>query len=108
MDAGVSFFLDLTEEDEGLEPYELLLLEEAAARGRTVAYHRLAIPDLDTPTTERMSEIQRIIAEDAPYVFLFYQKTWSGQNKRIGGIDPKPVGITWNSLDWHILEDPGQ
>ena len=62
LDAGVSFFLDLTEEDEGLEPYELLLLEEAAARGRTVAYHRLAIPDLDTPTTERMSEIQRIIA----------------------------------------------
>jgi protein-tyrosine phosphatase len=62
LDAGVSFFLDLTEEDEGLEPYEPLLLEETVARGRTATYHRLAIPDLDTPTTERMSEIQRIIA----------------------------------------------
>jgi hypothetical protein len=62
LDAGATFFLDLTEEDEGLEPYEPLLWEEAVARGRTVAYHRLAIPDLDTPTTERMSEIQRIIA----------------------------------------------
>src|SRR5574341_1286658 len=62
LDASVSFFLDLTEEDEGLEPYEPLLLEEAIARGRTVVYHRLAIPDLDTPTTERMSEIQRVIA----------------------------------------------
>jgi peptide/nickel transport system substrate-binding protein len=57
---------------------------------------------------EKFAEIQQILADDVPYVFLYYSKTWSGQNKRIGGIDPKPVGIAWNSLDWHILEDPGQ
>jgi peptide/nickel transport system substrate-binding protein len=57
---------------------------------------------------EKYGEIQRIIAEDAPYVFLWYSKTWSGQNKRIAGIDPKPVGIGWNFNDWYILEDAGQ
>ncbi len=62
LNAGVSFFLDLTEEDEGLEPYEPLLREEAVLRERTVIYQRLSIPDLDTPATERMNEIQRMIA----------------------------------------------
>lgn len=57
---------------------------------------------------EKFGEIQRILAEDAPYVFLYYSKTWSGQNNRIGGIEPKPVGIGWNSLDWYIRADAGQ
>jgi peptide/nickel transport system substrate-binding protein len=57
---------------------------------------------------EKYGEIQRIIAEEMPYVFLWNQKTWSGQNNRIGGIDPKPLGIGWNSNDWYIREDAGQ
>jgi len=61
LDAGVDFFLDLTEEGEGLEPYATLLEEEAMARDRRVVYQRLPIPDLDAPTTERMSEIQQTI-----------------------------------------------
>lgn len=51
---------------------------------------------------EKYQAVQRIIAADAPYVFLFYQKTWSGQNNRIQGIIPKALGIGWNSLDWYI------
>ncbi len=50
-------------------------------------------------------EIQRILAEDMPYVFLYYSKTWSGQSNRVAGIDPKPVGIAWNSLEWYIVEE---
>ncbi len=53
---------------------------------------------------EKYQEIQQIIAEEAPYIFLFYKKSWSGQNNRILGIDPKPLGIGWNSLDWYVEE----
>jgi hypothetical protein len=63
LDAGVNFFLDLTEEGEGLEPYAQLLEEEAMARDRGVAYRRLPIPDMDVPTTDRMLEIQQTIEE---------------------------------------------
>jgi peptide/nickel transport system substrate-binding protein len=52
----------------------------------------------------KYQEIQRIVAEEAPYVFLFYQKAWSGQNTRIQGIIPKTLGIGWNSDDWYIEE----
>lgn len=53
---------------------------------------------------EKYQEIQRIIAEDAPYVFLFYNKSWSGQNNRIQGIEPTALGIGWNFEDWYIEE----
>jgi peptide/nickel transport system substrate-binding protein len=53
---------------------------------------------------EKYGEIQRIIAEDAPRIFLFYGKSWSGQNKRIQGIEPAVLGIGWNSEDWFIEE----
>lgn len=52
----------------------------------------------------KYQEIQRILAEDAPMVFLYYSKAWSGQNNRVRGIEPKPVGITWNNLDWYLEE----
>jgi protein-tyrosine phosphatase len=61
LDAKVDFFLDLTEEEEGLEPYAQLLEEEAMARDRRVVYRRLPIRDMDVPTTERMLEIQQTI-----------------------------------------------
>jgi peptide/nickel transport system substrate-binding protein len=53
---------------------------------------------------EKYQEIQRMIAEDAPYIFLFYQKQWSGQNNRIKGIEPTALGIGWNLEDWYIEE----
>lgn len=53
---------------------------------------------------EKYQEVQRIIAEESPYVFLFYRKAWSGQNNRIKGIEPTALGIGWNSEDWYIEE----
>ena len=53
---------------------------------------------------EKYGEAQRLIAEDAPYVFLYYSKGWSGQNERIQGIEPTALGIGWNSEDWYIEE----
>jgi peptide/nickel transport system substrate-binding protein len=57
---------------------------------------------------EKYGQVQQIIAEEAPYIFLYYQKAWSGQSKRVEGIIPKPLGIGWNSDDWFIRADPGQ
>ena len=51
---------------------------------------------------EKFGEIQKIIADESPYIFLFYRKSWSGINKRIQGIEPTPLGIGYNSLDWYI------
>jgi peptide/nickel transport system substrate-binding protein len=56
----------------------------------------------------KYQEIQSILAEEAPYIFLFYNKTWSGQNNRIQGIDPRPLGISWNFEDWYIVEEPSE
>lgn len=57
---------------------------------------------------EKYGQVQKIIADEAPYIFLYYQKAWSGQSKRVQGIDPKPLGIGWNSDEWFIRADPGQ
>jgi peptide/nickel transport system substrate-binding protein len=53
---------------------------------------------------EKYQEIQKILADDVPYIFLFYNKTWSGQNNRIQGIEPTTLGIGWNTEDWFIEE----
>jgi len=57
---------------------------------------------------ERYQEIQRIIAEESPYIFLYYQKRWSGENDRIKGIEPTALGIGWNMEDWYIEEVPAE
>jgi len=61
LDAGVNYFLDLTEEGEGHKPYESLLLEEAKKREQTIIYQRLAVPEQGAPTTSQMREIQRAV-----------------------------------------------
>jgi peptide/nickel transport system substrate-binding protein len=57
---------------------------------------------------QKYQEIQKIIAQDSPYIFLFYEKAWSGQNKRIQGIQPTALGIGWNSEDWYIAQEPAK
>jgi peptide/nickel transport system substrate-binding protein len=57
---------------------------------------------------QKYAEIQQILAEDAPYMFLFYQKSWSGQNKRVKGIEPTALGIGWNFEDWYIEGGPAK
>jgi peptide/nickel transport system substrate-binding protein len=55
---------------------------------------------------EAFGEIQRILAEDSPYIFLFYNKAWQGINNRISGIEPTPLGIGYNFNDWYMREAP--
>ena len=88
----MTFFLDLTEEDEGLEPYALLLQEEAIKRDQKVVHRRLPITDLDVPTTEQMSEIQQTIATALEAGQTIYVHCWGG------------VGRTGTVLGCYLVE----
>jgi hypothetical protein len=58
LEAGVTFFLDLTEAGEyGLEAYAPWLDQEAAALGLEVEHRRTPIRDRGTPTPEAMTHI---------------------------------------------------
>ena len=47
-------------------------------------------------------EIQRIMSEESPYVFLTYSKSYIGVSNRIGGIEPTALGIGWNRERWFV------
>lgn len=50
LEAGVSYFLDLTEPGEyAIKPYTPILLEEASALDRSGEHLRIAIADCSTP-----------------------------------------------------------
>jgi peptide/nickel transport system substrate-binding protein len=53
---------------------------------------------------EKYQVVQRLLAEDVPYIFLYYGKAWSGQSKRVQGIDPKLLGISWNRDNWYLAK----
>ena len=58
LDAGVTLFLDLTEEGEkALPSYVPALRAEAKARGHMVEHRRMPIPDFETPTADQMRDI---------------------------------------------------
>ena len=47
-------------------------------------------------------EIQRILAEDQPYIFLYANKAYEGVSNRLGGIVPSPLGLDWNLEQWYV------
>jgi protein-tyrosine phosphatase len=63
LEAGITFFVDLTEKGEyGLNPYATLLLEEAGRfPNQRIEYRRLPIQDISTPEPELMEEILALI-----------------------------------------------
>ncbi len=46
-------------------------------------------------------EIQKLIAEEQPYIFLWTRESLAGVNKRIKSIDPGPLDIGWNLEQWY-------
>ena len=60
---GIRAFVDLTEADERLEPYEALLEEQATALGLAVSHIRMPIPDMGVPDQDGMRTILDTIAE---------------------------------------------
>lgn len=98
-----------------IEPHIMYTIwaEESIPQLNAVAYINKDVEQLFTEggatyDTEirkaKYQEVQKIIADEAPYVFLYYSKSWSGQNNRIKGIEPTALGIGWNSEDWYIEE----
>ena len=45
-----------------------------------------------------------ILADEAPYVFLYYSLGYASVNKRIGGVRATPLGISADDgiLNWYV------
>lgn len=54
---------------------------------------------------EKYIEIQKIIAEESPYMFIYYRKENSVQHNRVQGIEPTTLGVGWNIEDWYIVDE---
>jgi len=46
--------------------------------------------------------IHSIIAEDAPYTFLYFPYAKVALSKRFEGVEPAPAGIGYNFIDWYV------
>ncbi len=79
LDAGVRVFIDLTESNEGLRAYDVMLLEEAAALGVAVRHHRFAIPDMSIPASNgTMHDILDVLDAAAAANEIAYVHCWGG------------------------------
>jgi protein-tyrosine phosphatase len=76
--AGVSFFLDLTEEGE-LNPYAPLVQDETA--GRTIVHRRMSIGDFSIPTLEAMAAILDTIDAALAAGHCLYLHCWGGSGR---------------------------
>jgi len=47
-------------------------------------------------------EIQRILAADLPYIFLYVPDALPIIHKRFHGIRPSPIGIGYNQIRWYV------
>lgn len=79
LDAEVSSFVDLTQAGEAwLPPYEPLLAEEAAVRGRAVRYLRAPIRDMGVPAPEALRATLDYIDAELAAEQRVYLHCWGG------------------------------
>lgn len=80
LDAGVTCFIDLTEEGEGppLRPYSGLLRQIAKKRGTDVTHVRLPIRDVDIPTSWHMRATLSVIRHAIAGGETVYVHCWGG------------------------------
>ncbi|HEU5394421.1 MAG TPA: peptide-binding protein [Candidatus Methylomirabilis sp.] len=50
-------------------------------------------------------ELQRVLAEDQPLVFLYVPEALTAVSSRIRGIEPAPAGLAWNFIRWYVPQD---
>lgn len=53
---------------------------------------------------EAYHRIHRILYDDQPYMFLYVPDSLVAVNKRFQGIEPSPIGIDYNFIDWWVPE----
>lgn len=78
LEAGITLFLDLTDEYDHLEPYRELLSEVASAGGRTVEHKAMPIRDYDVPTAKEMVRILDVIDAAIEAGEVVYVHCWGG------------------------------
>lgn len=78
LEAGITFFLDLTDPRDGLMPYAELLQAEAAVLGRTVEHRRMTIRDMDVPPQVYMREILSTLETALAEGHNVYVHCWGG------------------------------
>jgi peptide/nickel transport system substrate-binding protein len=49
--------------------------------------------------------IQEILAEEQPYLFLYVPDALPIVSARIRGIEPAPLGITYNFIKWYVPKE---
>lgn len=91
LEAGIRVFIDLTESFE-LPRYDLILQEEADARGLTVDYLRMSIRDANITSVRHMREILAQIERHARGNRPTYIHCWGG------------VGRTGTVVGCHLVE----
>lgn len=47
-------------------------------------------------------EVQRLLAEDPPYVFLTMDLAYTAVSRRLAGVKPSPLGIGYNLEQWRV------
>ena len=50
-------------------------------------------------------ELQEVLAEDQPVVFLYVPDALPVVSARVHGIEPAPAGITYNFIKWYVPKD---
>jgi len=76
--AGIRSFIDLTEPDDPLEPYDSLLREVGETLGIDVAYRRIPIRDMSIPSRDVMTTIQEAIRSEIDAGRPVYFHCWGG------------------------------
>ena len=79
LDIGIDHFIDLTDPQEGLEPYEEILRTEARARNENLCHERFIIEDVNVPDTpQAMVRILDAIDEALEHGRTVYLHCWGG------------------------------
>ena len=78
LDIGVRTFIDLTDPEDGMAPYEGLLEELANETGTPLQRISLPVPDMGVPTTATMREIMSAIRRSIEQSPAVYVHCWGG------------------------------
>ena len=74
-----------------------------------IGYHNAQVDKLITDSesiiesqkfAKNYQQIFKLIADDTPYLFLYIPNSITAVNKKIKGIKPSLIGITYNSTEW--------
>ena len=99
LDAGVTLFLDLTDEFDHLKPYRELLGEVASAAGRIVEHKAIPIRDYHVPTTEQMARILDVIDAALEAGEVVYVHCWGGIGRTGTVVGCYMVRHGWSPVD---------